>query len=237
MARARRERIEGHWDMGDVVAHRMVTARHLRGRTQSWVAERLTRFTRSNWSVPAVSAAEGGSEGGRPRLFTANEILALSRTFDLPIPYFFVPPEDPALPPDVPDASQAGWDYIWLRLIGDRNSQKLLAAALGAGPVGQSVDVPQGDVIDDGDVSRIAAGGNREISHVSLLEAALYEFMTSALRGAPELRGGIGNAVQLLDALRSALETIESYPMDRFLNLALAEQLEEAKNDGVEADS
>lgn len=107
----------------------------------------------------------------------------------------------------------------------------------GAGPVGQSVEVPQGDVIDDGDVSRIAAGGNREISRVSLMEAALYEFMTSALRGAPELRGGTGNAVQLLDALRSALETIESYPMDRFLNLALAEQLEEAKNDGVEADS
>ena len=82
--------------MSDVVAHRMRTARRYRGKTQPWVAGELTRLTRQTWSVPAVSAAEGGTAGGRPRLFIANEIVALARAFDLPITYFFTPPTDPA---------------------------------------------------------------------------------------------------------------------------------------------
>jgi hypothetical protein len=237
MGRSRREKIEGHWDMSDVVAHRMVTARELRGQTQAWVSERMTRFTRSTWSVPAVSAAEGGSAGGRPRLFTANELLALSLTFDLPIPYFLTPPKDADLPPDIPGVSGATWDIVRLMLVGDAEIQDLLADELGSEYLGKRVSLPSADEVEDDPIRRIAAGGRREITRSSLLAAALYRFMTSKLRGAPTLSSGTGTTLEILDALRMAVETIENNPPERFLDVELAGHLEEARRHDVEEDS
>ena len=129
MPRKQRVRIADRWDMSDVVAHRMRTARKYREKTQPWVADELTRLTRQTWSVPAVSAAEGGTAGGRPRLFIANEIVALARAFDLPITYFFTPPTDPELPPDFPDAPEAGWDYL-TQLVGGTIDDDSVRASL-----------------------------------------------------------------------------------------------------------
>lgn len=237
MARSRRERIEGHWDMSDVVAHRMVTARQLRGETQPWVAERMTRFTRLTWSVTAVSAAEGGSAGGRPRLFTANEMLALALTFDLPVPYFLTPPREPELPPDVPGVPGATWDVVRFMLVGNAELQDLLANELGLEFLGKEVAIPTGDEVKGDPVRRIAAGGPREITRSTLLAAALYRFMTSRLRGAPALSSGAGSTIEVLEALRLAVETIENYPPERFLDVELAGHLEEARRHDLEEDS
>ena len=237
MARSRRERIEGHWDMSDVVAHRMVTARQLRGETQPWVAERMTRFTRSTWSVTAVSAAEGGSAGGRPRLFTANELLALAMTFDLPIPYFLTPPREPDQPPDVPGVPRATWDLVRVMLVGNPERQDLVANELGLEFLGKEVPIPTGVELEDNRIRRIAASGRRKISESSLLTAALYRFMTSKLRGAPVLRRGSGNTLEILDALHFAVQTIENYPPERFMDVELAGHIEEARRHDLEEDS
>ena len=146
--------------MSDVVAHRMFTARQLRGKTQAWVAERLTRYTRSTWSVSAVSAAEGGTAGGRPRLFNANEVVALARTFDLTIPYFFVPPKEPELPPDFPGAPGADWDYLLFRLFGDDALQKLVSRELGPTSLPTHLSMPAGEEFSDGSVHDVATGGD-----------------------------------------------------------------------------
>jgi hypothetical protein len=58
------------------------------------VADLLEMYTGRSWSNASVSAAERSWQGGRPRKFDANEILALSKIFDEPIAYFFLPPED-----------------------------------------------------------------------------------------------------------------------------------------------
>lgn len=130
MARNPRVRIADRWDMGDVVAHRMRTARKYRGKTQAWVADELTRLTRSTWSVTAVSAAEGGTAGGRPRLFIANEVVALALVFDLPVTYFFTPPPEPETPPDFPGAPEAGWDYLTQLLGGTIDDESVRASLI-----------------------------------------------------------------------------------------------------------
>ncbi|MBL0205621.1 MAG: hypothetical protein IPQ14_15190 [Candidatus Microthrix sp.] len=78
-------------------------------------------------------------------------------------------------------------------------------------------------------------GQPREISHVSLMGGALRVHDLGA-EGAPELREAPKHG-PTLGRLEVAARDHRVLPMDRFLNLALAEQLEEAKNDGVEADS
>src|SRR3954449_12151477 len=84
------------WTASQVVAHNLTRARELRGLTQVEVAERLTRFTGSNWSQATVAQAEGSIAGIRVRQFTANELVALARAFDLPLLFFFLPPDDGA---------------------------------------------------------------------------------------------------------------------------------------------
>src|SRR5437660_9602165 len=82
------------WTASQVVAHNLTRARELRGLTQTEIAERLSRFTGSNWSQATVAQAEGSVGGQRVRQFTANELVALARTFDLPVLVFFLPPDD-----------------------------------------------------------------------------------------------------------------------------------------------
>jgi hypothetical protein len=235
--RNRRERLDDHWDMSDVVANRMNSARQLRGKTQTWVAERMTRFTTSKWSVSAVSAAEGGTAGGRPRSFNANEIVALSRTFDLPIPYFFVPPEKPQLPPDFPDAPSAGWDYLLYLLFGDDHQQKLLSQVLDADSIPKRTSIPTGDAIDDGTFDRATSrSSERAISSNSLLAAALYGVMVSNIRGGRELIGGTGNAAEIFEALTWAIRAIDGYNVGRFVYPEVAADIEEREVNGIEED-
>lgn len=76
-----------------VVAFNMWRARKSSGWSQQEVAELLEKYTGRPWSNASVSAAERSWQGGRPRRFDANEIVALSRIFDEPIGYFFLPDE------------------------------------------------------------------------------------------------------------------------------------------------
>lgn len=77
-----------------LIAFNMWRARRGASWSQQEVAELLEMYTGRSWSNASVSAAERSWQGGRPRRFDANEILALSKIFDEPIAYFFLPPED-----------------------------------------------------------------------------------------------------------------------------------------------
>src|SRR5205809_320279 len=105
------------WTAGQVVAHNMTRARELRGLTQAEVAERLSRFTESRWSQATVAQAEGTVSGQRVRQFTANELVALARCFDLPVLYFFLPPEQGPVGLDAADAPSKGWPWEYLLLL------------------------------------------------------------------------------------------------------------------------
>lgn len=77
-----------------LIAFNMWRARRGAAWSQQEVAELLEKYTGRSWSNASVSAAERSWQGGRPRKFDANEILALTKIFDQPIAYFFLPPED-----------------------------------------------------------------------------------------------------------------------------------------------
>ncbi len=81
-----------------VVAHNLRLARQLRGWTQEEAAEHLEPHLGVRWSAASYSAAERSVERPeRIRNFTADELVAFSLAFKLPVTWFLLPPEkDPA---------------------------------------------------------------------------------------------------------------------------------------------
>lgn len=97
-----------------IVSYNVAKARALRGWTQEQAAEALAPFLGAKLSGASFSALERSAwKVDRVKQFTADELLALSRGFDLPIGFFFVPP-----PPSfdaglhAPDAGMKGLDPI-----------------------------------------------------------------------------------------------------------------------------
>lgn len=99
-----------------VVAYNLARARALRGWTQEEAAEKLAPSWGSRLSFASFSAMERSAwRVDRIKVFSADELLALSRAFDLPVGYFFTPPppaEDVGL--HAPDAGMKGLDPIIL---------------------------------------------------------------------------------------------------------------------------
>ena len=79
--------------INEIVSYNLMRARRSQAWTQQDVADLLERYTGRNWSNASVSAAERAWQGGRPRKFDASELVALSRIFDVPVTYFFIPPD------------------------------------------------------------------------------------------------------------------------------------------------
>ena len=99
-----------------VVAYNVVKARALRGWTQEEAAEALAPYLGAKLSGPSFSALERSAvKVDRIKQFSADDLLALSRGFDLPIGYFFTPPP-PAVDAGLyaPDAGNKGLDPIVL---------------------------------------------------------------------------------------------------------------------------
>src|SRR4051794_13642462 len=80
------------WTPNQIVAHNINKARLLRGWTQDQAAEALEPYLGARLSTASWSALERSVDGGRIREFTADELVALARGFDLPIGWFFTPP-------------------------------------------------------------------------------------------------------------------------------------------------
>ena len=107
----RGERNERTFTPNQVVAQRIALARQLRGWTQEEAAERLETFLGSKWSAATFSIVERSVDGKRIRQFSADELVALSRAFDVPIGWWFTPSwgDDTALviTPDTPEGLPA----------------------------------------------------------------------------------------------------------------------------------
>lgn len=76
------------------VAYNLAAARSLRGWTQEEAAERLAPHIGSHWSKATFSAAERSIAGGRVRQFTADDLYAFAKAFNLPVLWFLLPPEE-----------------------------------------------------------------------------------------------------------------------------------------------
>ncbi|WP_137235191.1 helix-turn-helix transcriptional regulator [Streptomyces sp. BPSDS2] len=78
----------------ELVSYNLLRARRAKGWTQTDLGEMLGRYTGRPWSNASVSAAERAWQGGRPRKFDADEIVAFCQIFDVPYAYFLMPPDE-----------------------------------------------------------------------------------------------------------------------------------------------
>lgn len=81
-----------------VVAFNLTQAREWRGWTQDEAAVALEPYLGVRWSKATFSQAERSVAGRFIRNFTADEIVAFARGFELPITWFFMPPPPWAAP-------------------------------------------------------------------------------------------------------------------------------------------
>jgi transcriptional regulator with XRE-family HTH domain len=126
MALTRRLGLRRTMTPNQIVAYNLAKARALRGWTQEEAAEQLAPYWGARLSGASFSALERSAWSvERIKQFSADDLLALARCFDVPLGYFFTPPPpgfDAAL--HTPDAPTAGVDPIVLldAVLGSPNS-------------------------------------------------------------------------------------------------------------------
>lgn len=75
-----------------LVAYNLMRIRKTLGLSQEEAAKRLSPYIGAEWSKTVYSTTERSYHGNRVRQFTADDLLAFSRAFEVPVIYFFLPP-------------------------------------------------------------------------------------------------------------------------------------------------
>lgn len=229
MARARAQ-ADQSWNASQVVAHNFARARELRGLTQTEVAERLSKFTGSKWSQATVAQAEGSVAGQRVRQFTANELVALARTFDLPVLFFFLPPDDGEGRLVTDDAGPPlSWEYLVALVLGHRGNFGVLAerAAAWEDALRTKVEVPPGDSLGAEDRVGLFAGSRRRTPLLpeDVIAAAFHGLAARGMRGAPRRGEDVATFAENLRGLADALTAFNNYRPGTFLDLQVVDDL------------
>lgn len=188
-----------------IVAYNVIKARALRGWTQEQAAEALAPYLGAKLSGPSFSNLERSAvKVDRIKQFTADDLLALSRGFDLPIGYFFTPPppgDDAGL--YAPDAGNKGLDPIVLldAILGTPDNlqdwvDQLLAYSASHAPMPRSKrekpSVSPADLAD------------RLTPLVELRARALVRNALGDLDGASDLLERLAEALRLMDETAAA---------------------------------
>ena len=192
-----------------IVAYNVAKARALRGWTQEQAADALAPYLGAKLSGPSFSGLERSAwTVNRIKQFSADDLLALSRGFDLPIGFFFTPP-----PPDfdaglyAPDAGIKGLDPI-----------VLLDAILGT---------PDNLEHWDGSCSRTPPAPHPRPAASARSPACLHPISLSGSRRSPDnahaalLRrsfGDIDEARDVLERLTELIDTLDDTAQDGIAN-------------------
>ena len=91
--------------MSQVVAENMRRARRMRGLTQAELGYRLRDITGAAWprSLIAMFEAAWSNENERARRLDVNQLCAVAIALDMPISWFFLPPEE------IPENQGSAW--------------------------------------------------------------------------------------------------------------------------------
>lgn len=183
---AKGKRTESGWTPSQLVAHNLTRARELRGLTQAEVAERLGLFTGTAWTATTVGQAEGSVSGNRVRQFTANELVALARTFDLPVLYFFLPPEDGAGELRTPDAGGRSWEYLLMLVWGHTENFPMVADRAAPWAHASPPLIPRADLVNPDPGRSSLAGQDRRAPFTpqDMLAVAFNGLARKGVRGA-----------------------------------------------------
>jgi hypothetical protein len=100
----------------------------MRGWTQQQAAEKLEPYLGERWSKATYSVAERSIDGTRIRQFTADDVYAFSRGFDVPITYLLRPPPwAESVGHANSSESTHAWDYLNMLFdVGEDASQWIL---------------------------------------------------------------------------------------------------------------
>lgn len=99
------------WTPNQVVAHNLTRARQLRGWTHNQAADALAPHLGVRLSMASLSAIERSvANPTRVKQFTADELIALSRAFKLPLGWWFTPPDDGTLA--TADGKRIGFPHL-----------------------------------------------------------------------------------------------------------------------------
>lgn len=189
------------------------------------MAERLARFTGSNWSQATVAQAEGSVAGNRVRQFTANELVALARTFDLPVLFFFLPPDDGDGTLATED-SKAGlpWEYLLTLVLGHRANFGILAerTAHWEHVLAQGIEIPVGDALADPEaIIADIAGSLRHREPLlpeDVLAAVFHGLAARRMRGASRPGDDVAAFAENLRGLADALTAFNNYRPGEFVD-------------------
>ncbi len=221
------------WNPSQIVAHNMTKARELRGLTQTEVAERLARYTATKWTKTSVAQAEGSVTGSRIRVFTAVELVALARTFDLPVLYFLAPPEDLSIGIDLPGAPADSWDYLVSLLTGHRGNYAEHSAQFADYARSALVSVPPGDVhgeqFDDFITGHLR--NHERFSATDIWVAGLFGAMQKNLKARTHLGSNVHEMAAQLRKMADVLEVFDGYQPSDLLSPALAEDVARWRKD------
>ncbi len=224
MAKPTRDQPSKTWSASQVVAHNLTRARELRGLTQAEVAERLSRFTGARWSQVTVAQAEGSVSGQRVRSFSANELVALARTFDLPVLYFFLPPTDAAGGLEAPDAPAKGWPWEYLLMLVWGHAKNFGVVAERAAPwahVSTILTVPADDVLDGEPDDHVLADLVRKRERFTpedMLAVAFNGLARRWMRGSMRPGEEVASLAANLRGLADALEAFDGYRPGTFFD-------------------
>jgi transcriptional regulator with XRE-family HTH domain len=198
----------------------LTRARELRGLTQAEIADRLSRYTGTPWSATTVAQAEGSVSGNRVRQFTANELVALARTFDLPVLWFFVPPEDATGEFRTPDRSTGWpWEYLCLLVWGHRKNLPAFADRAAPWAHASTVLIPDDDMLDsDPEHWELADSRYERLTPDDVVAVALNGLARRRIRGSHIVANMAEKPAETLRALANLLEAFENYPPGAFLD-------------------
>lgn len=215
MAKPKPDQSDESWTASQVVAHNLSRARELRGLTQSEAAERLSRFTGTRWSQVTVAQAESWASGQRVRQFGADELVALARTFDLPVLYFLLPPEDGRRSFGTPDSPAAGWpwEYLLLLVWGHRKNFTEVAERAAPWAHASTILVPDGDVFDGepGDQLAEPSWSRERFTPEDMLAVAFNGLARRNMKGSIQPGTDVATMAANLRGLADALDAFDSY--------------------------
>ena len=212
------------WNPSQIVAHNMTKARELRGLTQAEAADRLSRYGDAKWTKTSVAQAEGSVTGNRVRAFTAVELFALARTFDLPVLYFLAPPDDTAnVRLDLPEVPSDAWDFFVTLIGGHFENKEILATQFADYAHIGSVRVPRSDRTD---TNRSVLGDSvTALNPTDVYAAAFHGLMLGRQRGAFRPGEELATFIKNLENLVFALQSLENYSPGRWVDPQVADHL------------
>ena len=209
------------WNASQIVAHNMTKARELRGMSQADVADRMARHTESKWTSTSVAQAEGSVAGQRIRAFTAVELYALARTFNLPVLYFLAPPgRDSEISLDMPDVPPDAWEYQVVLTTGHHGN----AEALGHQYADYAHAIRSPVRIEDHDAQGVSnyLTAHREsevpLDPTNVLAAAMHGLTVRGMRGAPHKGPTLDEIINVIDKLSYAFTALRNYDPASFVD-------------------